>query len=263
MSPSHLILCRPLLLLPPIPPSIRVFSNESALRMRWPEYWSFSLSISPSNEHPGLISFRMDWWISLQEEGSQETPGVTGKFGLGVQNEAGQRLIEFCQENALVIANTLFEQHKRKLYTWTSPDGQHHQTDCVLCSQRWRSSIQSAKNKTGSWLWLRSWTPYCQIQTWIEESGENTRPFRYDLNQIPYDYTVEVRNRFKGLELIDRVLDKLWVEVLDIVQETGIKTIAMEMKCNKAKWLSGAIHSSLTNSCEKKISEKQRRKRKI
>ena len=62
--------------------------------------------------------------------GSQETPGVTGKFGLGIQNEAGQRLIEFCQENTLVIENTLFEQHKRRLYTWTSPDGQHrYQTD--------------------------------------------------------------------------------------------------------------------------------------
>ena len=77
---------------------------------------------------------------------SQETPGVTGKFGLGVQNEAGQRLIEFCQENALVIANTLFQQHKRRLYTWASPDGQHqNQIDYVLCSQIWRSSIQSAK----------------------------------------------------------------------------------------------------------------------
>ena len=63
-----------------------------------------------------------DWNAKV---GSQETPGVTGKFGLGVQNEAGQRLIEFCQENALVIANTLFQQHKRRLYTWTSPDGQH------------------------------------------------------------------------------------------------------------------------------------------
>ena len=63
-----------------------------------------------------------DWNAKL---GSQETPGVTGKFDLGMQNEAGQRLIEFCQENALVIANTLFQQHKRRLYTWTSPDGQH------------------------------------------------------------------------------------------------------------------------------------------
>ena len=65
--------------------------------------------------------------------GSQETPGVTGKFGLGIQNEAGQRLIEFCQENALVVANTLFQQHKRRLYAWTSPDGQHrNQIDCIL-----------------------------------------------------------------------------------------------------------------------------------
>ena len=80
--------------------------------------------------------------------GSQETPGVTGKFGLGVQNEAGQSLIEFCQENALVIANTLFQQHKRRLYTWTSLDGQYqNQIDYTLCSQRWRSSIQSAKTR--------------------------------------------------------------------------------------------------------------------
>ena len=77
---------------------------------------------------------------------SQEIPGVAGKFGLGVQNEAEQRLIQFCQENALFIPNTLFQQHKRRLYTWTSPDGQHqNQTDYILCSQRWRSPIQSAK----------------------------------------------------------------------------------------------------------------------
>ena len=69
MPSSHLILCRPLLLLPPVPPSIRVFSNESTLHMRWPTYWSFSFSISSTNEHPGLISFRMDWWTSLQSKG--------------------------------------------------------------------------------------------------------------------------------------------------------------------------------------------------
>ena len=83
--------------------------------------------------------------------GSQEIPGVTGKFGLGVQNEAGQRLTEFCQENALVIANTFLQQHKTRLYTWTSPDGQYsNQTDYILCSQRWRSSIQSAKTRLGA-----------------------------------------------------------------------------------------------------------------
>ena len=73
----------------------------------------------------------------------------------------------------------------------------------------------------------------------MKKVGETTRPFRHDLNQIPYDYTVEVRNRFKGLDLIDRVPDELWTEVCDIVQETGIKTIPMEKKCIKAKWLSG------------------------
>ena len=73
----------------------------------------------------------------------------------------------------------------------------------------------------------------------MKKVGKTTRLFRYDLNQIPYDYTVEVRNRFKGLDLIDRLSDELWMEVRDIVQETGIKTIPMEKKCKKAKWLSG------------------------
>ena len=82
---------------------------------------------------------------------SQETPGVTGKFGLGIWNETGQRLIEFCQENTLIIANTLFQQHKRRLYTWTSPDVKHqNQIDYILCSQRWRSSVQSAKIRPGA-----------------------------------------------------------------------------------------------------------------
>ena len=72
----------------------------------------------------------------------------------------------------------------------------------------------------------------------MNKAGKTTRPFRYDLNQIPYDYTVEVRNRFKGLDLIDIVPDELWNEVCDIVQETGIKTIPMEKKCEKGKWLS-------------------------
>ena len=94
-----------------------------------------------------------DWNAKV---GSQEIPAVTGKFGLGIQNEAGQRLTEFCHENALVIANTLFQQHKKRLYSWTSSDGQYlNQIDYILCSQRWRSSIQSAKTRLGA-DWLRS-----------------------------------------------------------------------------------------------------------
>ena len=89
---------------------------------------------------------------------------------------------------------------------------------------------------------------------------KTTRPFRYDLNQIPYDYTVKVRNRFRGLDLIDRVPDELWTEVRDIAQETGIKTIPMEKKCKKAKWLSGEALQIAVKGREVK---KKRRKRKI
>ena len=102
------------------------------------------LELTPAKDILFIIG---DWNAKV---GIQETPGVTGKFGLGVQqqNEAGQKLTEFCQENALVIASTLFQQHKRRFYTWTSPDGQHqNQIDYILCSQRWRSSIQSAKTR--------------------------------------------------------------------------------------------------------------------
>ena len=134
--------------------------------------------------------------------GSQETPGVTGKFGLGMRNEAGQRLIEFCQENALLIANTLCPQHKRRLYTWTSPDGQHqNQIDYILCSQRWRSSIQSTEPRPGADCGSDHELLIAKFRLKLNKVGKTTRPFRYDLNQISYDYTVEVRNRFKGLDL--------------------------------------------------------------
>ena len=103
-----------------------------------------------SSAHMKLLIFLLVILMNAKV-GSQEAPGVTGKFGLGVQNEAGQRLLEFCQDNALVIPNTLFQQHERRLYTWTSPDGQYqNQMNYILCNQRWRSSIQSIKNKTGS-----------------------------------------------------------------------------------------------------------------
>ena len=131
-----------------------------------------------------------------------------GKFGLGVQNEAGQRLREFCQENALVIANTLFQQHKRRLHTWTSPDGQHqNQIDYILCSQRWRSSIQSAKTRLGADCDSDHELLIAKSRLKLKKLGKITRPFRCDLNQIPYDYTVEVRNIFQGLDLIECLMN--------------------------------------------------------
>lgn len=164
-----------------------------------------------------------DWNAKV---GSQEIPGVTGKFGLGVQNKAGQRLTEFCQENTLVIANTLFQQHKRRLYTWTSPDGQYrNQIDYILCSQRWKSSIQSAKTRLGADWGSDHELLIAKFRLKLKKVKKTTRPFRHDLNQIPSDCTVEATNRFKGLCLIDRMPEELWTEVCDIVQEAVIKTI--------------------------------------
>ena len=158
------------------------------------------------------------------------------------------------------IANTLFQQHKRSLYTWTSPDGQHrNQIDYILCSQRW-SSIQSANTRPGADCGSDHELLIAKFRLKLKKVGKTTRPFRYDLNQISYDYTVEVRNRFKWLNLIDRVPDELWMEVHDIVQETGSKTILQKKKCKKSKI---AVWGGLTNSSAKKRGEKQRRKGKI
>ena len=93
----------------------------------------------------------------------------------------------------------------------------------------------------------------------LKKVGKTTRPFKYDLNQIPYDYTVEVKNRFKGLDLVDRVPDELWNEARDIVQETGIKTIPMEEKCKKAKWLSGEALKTVVKRREVKSKEEKER----
>ena len=168
----------------------------------WRPYRTNKIELTPKTDVLLIIG---DWNAKL---GSQETPGITGKFGLGVQNEAGQRLTEFCQENTLVIANTLFQQHKRGPYTWTSLDGQYqNQIDYILCSQRWRSSIQSAKTRPGADCGSDHELLIAKFRLNLKTVGKTTRPFRYDLNQIPYDYTVEVRNRFKGLDLIDCLMN--------------------------------------------------------
>ena len=110
---------------------------------------------------------------------------------------------EFCQENALVIANNLFQQHKRSLDTWTSPDGQHqNQIDYILCSQRWRSTTQSTKTRPGADCGSDHELLFAKFRLTLKKVGKTARPFKYDLNQNPYDYTVEVKNKFKGLDLI-------------------------------------------------------------
>ena len=128
-------------------------------------------------------------------------------------------------------------------------------------SQRWRSSIQSAKTRLGTDCGSDHELLITKFRLKLKKVGKTARPFRYDLNQIPYDYTVEVRNTFKGLDLIDRVPDEIWNEVCDIVQETVIKTIPMEKKCKKAKWLSEeALQIAVKRTEVKSKGEKERYK---
>ena len=168
-----------------------------------------------------------------------------------------QRLTEFCQKNALVIANILFQQHRKRLYTWTSPDGQHgNQIDYILCSQRWRSSIQSAKTRPGADCGSDHELRIAKFRFKLKKIGKTTRPIRCDLNQIPYDYTVEVKNRFKGLGLMDsawRTLDGgSW-------HYTGgsDQNHPQEKQMQKGKMV---VWRGLINSSEKKKSERHRRK---
>ena len=160
MPPNHLILCCSLLLPPSIFPSIRVFSNELVLHIKWPKYWSFSFNISPSNEYSRLISFRMD-----------------------------------CLD-LLVVQGTLKNLH------------QYHSS---------KASI----------LWCSAF--------FIVQLSHTYMPARYDLNQIPYEYAVDVTNRFKGLDLANSAPEGLWMEVCKTVQEAANKTIPDKTKSGKAK----------------------------
>ena len=147
--------------------------------------------------------------------------------------------MEFYQENTLVIANTIFQQRERWLYTWTSSDGQcWNQIDYILCSQRWRSSIRSAKTRPGADCGSDHELLIATIRLKLKKVWKITTPFGCDINQIPKNYTVEMANRFKGLDLIDRVPEELWTEVHNIVQEVVTKTIPKKKKCKKARWLS-------------------------
>ena len=155
--------------------------------------------------------------------------------------------------------NTLFQQHMRWLCTSTSPDGQYwNQIDYILCSQRWRGSIQLAKTRPGADCGSDHELLIAKFSLKLMKVGETTRPFRYDLNQIPYDYTVEGRNRFKGLDLIECLMNYGW-RFMTLYRRQGSRPSPWKRK-TKSKM---AVCGCLTNSCEKKIGEKQRRKGKI
>ena len=229
-------------------------SNAEEAEVEWFRRPIDLLELTPKKDVLFIIG---DWNAKV---GNQETPGVIGNFSLGVQNEAGQKLIEFCQEKVLVIANTLFQQHKRRLYTWTSPDGQYqYQIDYILCSQRWRNSIQSAKTRPGADWGSDHELLIAKFRLKLKKVGKTMRPFRYDLNQIPYDYTVGVTNRFKGLDLI-KCLKNYGQRFVTLYRRQWPRPSPRKINAKRGKMI---VWEGLTNSWEKKESERQRRKGKI
>ena len=164
----------------------------------WLVFFDCGISVSalwcPLSTPTVLFGFLIPWtWVSLH--------GCSSK---------AQPLLPTVEKQylTLVIANTLFQQHKRRLYTWTSPDGQHqNQIDYILCSQRWRSSIQSTNTRPEAHCGSDHEMLITKFRLKLKKVGKTARPFRYDLNQIPFDYTVEVRNRFKALDLIECLMN--------------------------------------------------------
>ena len=155
-----------------------------------------------------VLFIRGDWNSKV---GHQNILGViTDKCGLGQQNEARKRLTKFCQKNTVVLENTIFQQQRQQLYTWTWPDDQYrNQIDYILCSWRLRSSIQSGKRIIGDNCGSDHELLIAKSRLKLKKVGKTTRPFRYALNQILYDYTVEVTNRFNGFLLVNRVPEEL------------------------------------------------------
>ena len=150
---------------------------------------------------PKYVFFIMgDWNAKI---GSRGVPGVTGILPLEYTTKQVKGLQNFPRERT-AHSKYAFPTTQRRLYTWTSPDGQYrNQTDDILCSQRWRSSVQSAKTRLGDDCGLDQELLIAKFRHKLKKVGKTTRPFKYDLNQIPYDYTVKVRNRLKGLNLIE------------------------------------------------------------
>ncbi|XP_055282524.1 craniofacial development protein 2-like isoform X2 [Moschus berezovskii] len=172
--------------------------SEKTDPVLWREKVTVKWSSCSHEEYTG------DW---NAKAGSQETPGETGKFGLGVQNEAGQMLVDFSQENALVIENSLFQWHKRRFYTWT-----HQMTNTeirliIFFATKDGEAVYSQQKQDRELTGSDNKFLITKFRCKLKKVGKTTRTFRYDLNQIPNDDPVEVRNRFKGLDLIDCLMN--------------------------------------------------------
>ena len=158
--------------------------------------------------------------------GEGEDAGVVGKHGLGLRNEAGDRLVQFCIENKFRIANTYFIQPKRRLYTWTSPNGQYrNQIDYILCQQQWKNSIFAAKTLPGADCGSDHQLLIAKVRVRLCKIRRPTIQRRFDTGKIPLQYAVEVRNRFDSLSLDDKHSDDMWAEMKGAIVESALEHV--------------------------------------
>ena len=176
-----------------------------------------------------------DWNAQI---GDKAVEGISGTHGLGDRNEAGERMIEFCEENQLIVTNTWYKQPRRRLYTWTTPDGLHrNQIDYIMIQKRWRSMVKSAKTMPGADCGTDHELLVATIQVKLKKMKKPETENRYNLCDIPERYAVEVKNRFAALDLIDREPEELWQEVEAIVKDEAKNNIPKARKPKKSKWL--------------------------
>ena len=211
----------------------------------------------PRSSIHGIFQARVLKWLAIVLSGNTWSNRQMWPWSTEWSRAKANR---FCQENTLVTANTLFQQHKRGLYTWTWPDGHNqNQIDYILCNQRWRSSIQSAKTRLGVDCGSDHELLVAKFRLKMKKVGKTTRLFKYDLNQIPYDYTVEMKNRFKGLDLIDK--SAWWTMDGSSWHCTGKRDQdhPQEKKCKKSKWLpEEALQIAVKRTEAKSKGEKER-----
>ena len=171
--------------------------------------------------------------------GQSSDTDIVGTYGLGTRNEAGDRLVQFCSENHMCISNTFFKVHPRRLFTWTSPDGTtKNQIDYFLCPKRWRNSVTSVKTRPGADCGTDHQLLVAKIVVRLKTKKRKAVPTRYDIDNIPEEYTMETENRFKALFLDEQEPDEMWQEISKIMIEEAKSHIPLKPKTVKTTWLS-------------------------
>ncbi|XP_061463080.1 craniofacial development protein 2-like isoform X1 [Rhineura floridana] len=176
-----------------------------------------------------------DWNATV---GNREELGIVGRWGLGYRNEAGERLVQFCEANNLFIANTCFQQPKRRLYTWTSPNGQYrNQIDYIIGRRRWKSSILSAKTRPGSECGTDHKLLISEIKVKLKKNEKAITMPKYNFSNIPEQYKGQIRNRFEALNLVDGEPEERWSEARDIIREECKKTTPLGKRRERPQWM--------------------------